>query len=241
MATEYTTPPPYESTAAATPVAARHSDWQHIEIRRHPVYGHQLIIDGDLQISESDFAYGSALVAPLLTLGECRHIAILGGGDGGVLRELLAEFDRLGRTLETVTLIDIDGEVIDLCREWLPRLCEGAFEDPRANVLRGDAFGWLERASDLDAVIYDLTLDPVREGVTRNEFIREILGQIHRALRPGGVMTMQACGEWVADRQELLAALRASLDECFEDREEQLVSVPSYGEKWTFVTARKPA
>lgn len=241
MATEYTNPPPYETTADAAPVEARTSDWQHLEIRRHPVYGHQLIIDGDLQISESDFAYGSALVAPLLTLAECRRVAILGGGDGGVLRELLAELDRLGRALEAVTLIDIDGEVIDLCRQWLPRLCEGAFDDPRANIICGDAFAWLERANDLDAVIYDLTLDPVREGISRNEFIREILGQIHRALRPGGVMTMQACGEWVADREELLAELRASLDERFEAREEQLVTVPSYGEKWTFVTARKPA
>lgn len=240
MATEYTNPPPYETTYSATPVEARASDWQHIEIRWHSIYGHQLIIDGDLQIAESDAAYGSALVAPLLTLGECRHVAILGGGDGGVLHELLSEFDRLGRPLEQVTLIDVDGEVIDLCRHWLARLCQGAFDDPRADVICGDAFAWLEHASDLDAVIYDLTLDPVREGVSRNAFIREILGQIHRALRPGGMLSMQACGEWVTDREELLAELRASLREGFEARQEQLVTIPSYGEKWTFITAHKP-
>jgi spermidine synthase/spermine synthase len=235
-----TRPPAYESTAEAELVDARDSDWQRIEIRRHPVYGHQLVIDGDLQISESDFAYGSALVAPVLTLASCRRVAILGGGDGGVLSELLVACDRLSRPLETVTLIDIDGAVIELCREWMPRLCHAAFDDPRAEVMVGDAFAWLANASALDAVIYDLTLDPVREGVSRNAFIREILDQVERALRPGGVVTMQACGEWVADREQLLAELRTRFDESFVAREEQLVTVPSYGEKWTFITARKP-
>ncbi len=233
-------PPDYESTADAELVEARDSAWQHIEIRRHPVFGHQLVIDGDLQISESDFAYGSALVAPLLTLDSCRRVAILGGGDGGVLHELFAACDRLDRPLEAATLIDIDDAVIELCRRWMPRLCHNAFDDPRADVVCGDAFAWLENASDLDAVIYDLTLDPVREGVSRNAFIREILDQVERALRPGGVVTMQACGEWVTDREELLAQLRRRFDESFIEREEQLVTVPSYGEKWTFMTARKP-
>lgn len=235
------TPPEYESTAAAEIVETRSSAWQYIEIRRHPVFGHQLVIDGDLQISESDFAYGTALVAPVLTLTECRKVAILGGGDGGVLRELLNACDRLDRGLKHATLIDIDPDVIELCRRWMPRLWQGAFDDSRAEVICGDAFGWLATAADLDAVIYDLTLDPVREGVSRNDFIREIIDQMERALRPGGVVTMQACGEWVPDREELLSQLRSRFDESFVDREEQLVTVPSYGEKWTFMTARKPA
>jgi len=240
MAERDVTPPHYESTAHAELVATRDSGWQRIEIRRHPVHGHQLVIDGDLQISESDYAYGSALVAPLLTLASCRRVAILGGGDGGVLYELLSAFDRLDRRLDGVTLIDIDADVIESCKHWMPRLCHTAFDDARAEVICGDAFAWLEQASELDAVIYDLTLDPVREGVSRNAFIQEIIEQVHRALRPGGVLTMQACGEWLADRDELLAELRSSFDDAFVDREEQLVTVPSYGEKWTFMTARKP-
>lgn len=240
MAPQRTTPPAHESTANADLVAEHLSDWQHIQIRRHAVYGNQLVIDGDLQISESDFAYGSALVAPLLTLADCRHVAILGGGDGGVLHELLDANDRLDGRLERATLIDIDREVIELCKRWLPRLCEGAFDDPRAEVICGDAFAWLARANGLDAVIYDLTLDPVREGVSRNAFIDEILGKVANALRPGGVVTMQACGEWVPDREEVLAELRRRLDQSFVAREEQVVTVPSYGEKWTFLTARKP-
>lgn len=232
-------PQPVESTADATLVWRRDSPWQRIEILEHPVHGHQLVIDGDLQISESDVAYNTAMTAPLLTLEVCRRVAILGGGDGGVLNELLAVADRLERPVDRVTLIDIDAEVIELSRQWMPRLCGRAFDDPRAEVICGDAFAWLDRARDLDAVIYDLTIDPVREGQSRIEFIKEILARVDRALRPGGVLSMQACGEWLADRDVLLRELRESLDERFAEREEQVVMVPSYGEKWTFIAARK--
>lgn len=218
-------------------LALRESPWQRIEILQHPIHGNQLVIDGDLQISESDLAYNTAMTAPLLTLPECRRVAILGGGDGGVLNKLLLAFDRLDKPLERVTLIDIDAEVIELCRHWLPRLCGEAFEDPRAEVIVGDAFAWLDEVRGLDAVIYDLTMDPVREGVSRPDFIQEILEKIHAALRPGGVVSLQACGEWQPDRARLLAELREGLDARFSERQEQVVMVPSYEELWTFMAA----
>lgn len=218
----------------------RQSNWQQIEIHCHPIFGNQLFIDGDLQISEADLAYNSAMVAPLLTLNDCRKIAILGGGDGGVLNEILTSFDRLGTPCDRITLIDIDGDVIDLCQRWMPKLCGSAFSDPRAEIIVGDAFAWIDQARDLDAVIYDLTMDPVREGLSRNEFIQDILGKIHRGLRPGGVFSMQACGEWLGDREQLLSELRAHLGDRFTHLQEQTVVIPSYVEMWTFMTARKP-
>lgn len=219
----------------------RRTRWQTVEIRQHEIHGNQLVIDGDLQISESDRAYNTAMVAPLLTLPDCRNVAVLGGGDGGVLREVLVSFDRLAKPLERVTLIDIDGAVIEVCRRWMQRLCDDAFDDPRANIVIGDAFGWIEQARNLDAVIYDLTMDPVREGMSRIEFIREILGTIHASLKPGGVLSLQACGEWVEDRNRLLSELHSGLEERFEEVREQVVMVPSYVESWTFLAARKSA
>lgn len=71
---------------------------QLVEIRRHPVYGNQLIIDRDLQISESDAAYNTAMIAPLLKLADCRQVAILGGGDGGVLHEFIDGLRSHGQT-----------------------------------------------------------------------------------------------------------------------------------------------
>ncbi len=218
----------------------RQSNWQQIEIHHHPIFGNQLIIDGDLQISEADLAYNSAMTAPLLTLSDCRDIAILGGGDGGVLNEILMTFDRLEKPCDRITLIDIDGDVIDLCQRWMPKLCGNAFNDPRAQIIVGDAFAWIDQARNLDAVIYDLTMDPVREGLSRSEFIQDILGKVHRSLRPGGVFSMQACGEWLSDREQLLSELRASLGNHFTNQQEQTVVIPSYVEMWTFLTARKP-
>jgi len=218
-------------------LASRRSAWQQVEIFEHPVFGRQLVIDGDLQISESDAAYNTAMTAPLLTLPSCRQVAILGGGDGGVLYELLAQSDRLQRPLDRVTLVDIDETVVQLCQQWMPRLCGQAFDDPRLELRIGDAFAWIDAARDLDAVIYDLTMDPVREGMSRLEFIGGILDKIRASLRPGGVLSLQACGDWLADREQLLGELRDCLDARFRDRQEQVVTVPSYGEQWTFMAA----
>ena len=229
-----------QSDSQTTLLERRQSKWQLVEILHHPVHRNQLVIDHDLQISESDFAYNTAMTAPLLTLPECRNIAILGGGDGGVLNELLSSFDRLAKPIDLVTLIDIDATVIDLCQHWMPRLCGEAFDDPRAKVIVGDAFEWIEKARNLDAVIYDLTMDPIREGISRNAFIQEILGKIHNSLRPGGVLSLQACGEWLEDREQLLKELRDNLNKHFEAQQEQVVIVPSYVEMWTFMSARKP-
>lgn len=56
---------------------------------------------------------------------------------------LLTVCDRMGKPVDQVALIDIDAEVIALCRRWMPRLCDGAFADPRSKVIIGDAFDWI--------------------------------------------------------------------------------------------------
>lgn len=227
-------------------VEAVQSPYQLVEIAEHPVYGRQLVLDGDLQISESDAAYNVAMVAPLLRLDSVERVVILGGGDGGVLRELLHSFDQAGRPVQQATLVDIDQAVIDLSREHLPRLCGDAFEHPRAEVLVGDAFEYIADQRDLDAVIYDLTMDPVREEQPRPEFIAEILDKVEDSLRPGGVFSMQCCGVGLnneadrADRQALLGEIRAAVDARFRGRIEQDVLVPSYEDLWTFLCAVKP-
>lgn len=220
-----------------TLLARRESPYQLIEVVRHPVYGAQLILDHDLQISESDFAYNTAISAAVMTLPACRHIAILGGGDGGVLNELLRAGERTGKLAERITMVDIDAEVMDLCERFMPTFCGSAFRHPNAEIIRGDALDWLERAHELDAVIYDLTMDPVRGDLKRPEFIRHSLATIKRTLRAGGVVSLQACGENDPERETLLTELRHGIDNQFRDRREQEVMIPSYGEHWTFMAA----
>lgn len=222
-----------------------HSGLQQVRIARHPAFGGQLYLDGDLQISESDTAYGVAMTSPLLALRQRERIAILGGGDGGVLNELLRSLEPLGEMPGEVTMVEIDARVMALSRRYLPATCGDAFDSKDAHVVVGDAFAWIDRARDLDAVVYDLTMDPVREGQSRADFITTIIGRIARALRPGGVLSMQCCGHGLHDaddraaRREVLPLIRSAVDAHFSERCEQDVLVPSYRDLWTFLSARK--
>ena len=153
----------------------------------------------------------------------------------------------VGDTFHLPEWTEIDRRVMELSREHLPALCGDAFDSPHANIVVGDAFAWIAQARDLDAVIYDLTMDPVREGQSRADFISGIVAHMARALRPGGVLSMQCCGHGLRDaddratRRELLPLIREAVDVHFTDRCEQSVLVPSYRDLWTFLSARKPA
>jgi Spermidine synthase len=238
--------PSTRATTAGSVLVDEHTGLQQVRIVRHPVFGGQLYLDGDLQISESDSAYGIAMVSPLLGLGRLERVAILGGGDGGVLCELLRTLEPLGHLPRELTMVEIDARVIELCRIHLPAVCGDAFSHPGANVVIGDAFAWIAQARGLDAVIYDLTMDPVREDQPRDAFVAEIVALVARALRPGGVFSMQCCGHGRADpddraeRRRLLPLIRQTVDAHFVDRCEQDVLVPSYRDLWTFLSARKP-
>jgi len=221
------------------------SPYQLIEIMHHPEYGNMLVIDNDLQIAESDHIYGQAMVAPLKALPTIQRVLIMGGGDGGVLQELLKTADSFGWPLLQATMADIDNEVMKTSRQFLPKLNAGAFNDRRANVLVEDGFAHLKKSRDLDAVIYDLTMTPVTEGHSRTTFIEETLSDINCSLKPGGILSMQCCGEGETGpfigkaNERLLEEIRYYVDRFFTDRRENQVAVPSYQEKWTFLSAKK--
>lgn len=221
------------------------SPWQDIEIRYHEKFGHQLIIDKDLQISESDRSYNVAMVSPLVMMGTFGRVAILGGGDGGVLHELL-EMDRhQSRELEKAVMIDIDEEVMRLSRKYLPGLCGDAFDHPKAEVIAGDVFEYIDTREQLDGVIYDLTIDPVREDQTRAEFLSDLMQKVARSLKPGGMLNMQCCGTLAFDeetgiaRADIMCDIENALKNDFTGFVEQRVFIPSFREAWTFLAGRK--
>jgi len=228
-----------------TTIANTTSPWQQIEIRHHPQFGKQLVIDGDLQVSESDRSYNVAMVSPLIMLGSFGRVTILGGGDGGVLHELLDIDQTQGRDLEQAVMIDIDAEVTRLSRKYLPGLCGDAFDHPKAKVIIGDVFDYIETQENLDGVIYDLTIDPVREGQTRREFLHELMQKVAGSLKPGGMLNMQCCGtkpfdpETGVSRQEIMSDIESALTGDFHQFLEQRVFIPSYGEAWTFLASRR--
>lgn len=212
-------------------IERRESSYQSIVIAHDPSVGHLLYLDDDLQIADADEPYNRALVDPLEAAGTLDRVLILGGGDGGVLKRALRAGAR------RAVLVDIDSEVIELSRRYLPSLCEDAFDHSRAEVVVGDAFAYLERDERWSGIVYDLTMEPVGAEESRTAFIRRILNRIADRLEPGGQMTMQVCGE---DEPELRAAIRKGLDQAFEHWEDWPARIPSYDVQWIFARAHTP-
>ena len=163
-----------------------------------------------------------------------RDVLVLGGGEGACLREVLR-----WPTVQRVTMIDIDGEVVDACREHLPNHHQGAFDDPRVHLLHRDAVQYLRELPDasLDVVISDMT-DPVEAGPSTFCFTVEFFEQIKRVLRPHGVVAVQA-GPSSPVEIALHAKVIRTLQSVFPDVIPYSVDAPCYGRDLGFVIASR--
>jgi len=170
-------------------IAAKTTPFQQVEIYETPKFGRLLVLDGDPQSSAFDEdIYHEALVHPaLVTHPNPKNVLILGGGEGATLREVLRH-----SKVEKAVMVDIDGEVVDLCRKELPSYSKGAFEDRRTQLVIDDANKFLKDTSiRFDVVISDLTLpypDTPSEGLVTEAFF----GLIKNKMTPDAVFAMQA-------------------------------------------------
>ena len=165
------------------------SEFQDIMIFESHTHGRVMLLDGVVQITEGDeFVYQEMLThVPLLAHGAAARVLIIGAGDGGVLRRVLQH-----RTVAQAVMVEIDGEVIRLAKEFLPDIAGDAWHDPRAEVLVGDGIDYVKRAPDaaFDAIIVDST-DPI--GVGEVLFTDAFYANAARILADGGVIVNQ-CG-----------------------------------------------
>jgi len=165
------------------------SDFQDIMIFESVTHGRVMLLDGVVQITEGDeFVYQEMLThVPLLAHGACAHVLIIGAGDGGVLRRVLQH-----RGVRRAVMVEIDGEVIRLAKEFLPSIAGDAWSDSRAEVIVGDGIDYVQRAPEgtFDAIIVDST-DPI--GVGEVLFTDDFYANCARILTPGGLIVNQ-CG-----------------------------------------------
>jgi len=162
--------------------------FQRVEIVRAEGYGLVLFLNGQRQSSAADeFVYHEMLVHPAMF----RHPApvrvfIAGGGEGAVAREVLRH-----TTVEAVTQVDIDGQVVELCRRYLPAWSAGAYEDPRLRLVIGDALAYLqETAEQYDAMFLDLP-EWSPETPARELYSTDFYRLVRDRLAPGGLMALQ--------------------------------------------------
>ena len=118
----------HEDHAQGLRMATEHydsaTDHQRIRVFENPTFGRIMTLDGVVQVTEADnFIYHEMLThVPILAHGSVKRVLIVGGGDGGMAREVLKHY-----SVEQVTMVEIDGAVVDFCVEYLPGISAGAF------------------------------------------------------------------------------------------------------------------
>jgi len=207
--------------------------FQSVEIMNTGSFGVCLVLDGKIQSSEADeFIYHEALVHPvMLTHPRPEKVFIAGGGEGATLREVLAH-----KTVRKAVMVDIDKEVVSLCRRLLPSWHQKAFDDPRAELHFADARKYLENSSDkFDVIIIDL-VDPLEQGPARLLYTREFYQIVEQKLGPAGIMSVQAePAEW--KNLDNFTAIVNTLRNVFSIARPYQVHVPSFFGLWGFVAA----
>jgi len=165
------------------------SPFQDIALFETESHGRMMTLDGIVQITERDeFVYQEMLThVPLLAHGNAKNVLIIGAGDGGVLKHAL-----MHKQVERAVMAEIDGEVIRLCKEFLPDIGGTAWTDPRAEVMVGDGIDYVKKATDgaFDVIIVDST-DPI--GVGEVLFTDDFYENAARILTPQGIIVNQ-CG-----------------------------------------------
>jgi spermidine synthase len=210
---------------------AGRSEFQEIAVIRSPVFGKMLVLDGDTQSSQADERiYHETLVHPALAAAADRsEVLILGGGEGATLREAL-------RCPEVVrcTMVDIDGKVLELAREFLPEWSHGAFDNPRARVIVGDALGFMREDSDrYGTIVSDLT-EPLADSPSHPLFNDQVFALIRSRLAEGGVYVLQASTAAFHN-----AALHCKMARTLRRHYRHVVSffthVPAFDTDWAFL------
>jgi len=198
------------------------TDHQDLILFENRHWGRVLALDGVVQTTTGDeFTVHEMPVHPaLIAQGRARRVCIVGGGDGGTAREVVKH---LG--VDRIVQAELDPAVIAFCREHLPSLSNGAFDDPRLELVYGDAAGFMAAEGDrFDVILVDST-DPIGPGAAL--FTESFYRDCRRRLAEGGILVTQAGNPAMAARElaDVMARKRAA---GFADVDFLLTVVPTY-------------
>lgn len=162
------------------------TEHQDLIIFETPIFGRVMALDNIVQVTTKDeFVYHEMMThVPILAKGDVKDVLIIGGGDGGILREVLRH-----KSVEHATMVEIDRSVVDLCQEHLPEISAGAFDDPRTELIIADGVKFVaETDRRFDVIIVDST-DPMGPGEVL--FTESFYGGCHRCLKDDGILVTQ--------------------------------------------------
>ncbi len=204
------------------------TEHQHLVIFQNPRMGRVMALDGVIQTTEADeFIYHEMLThVPILAHGAAKRVLIIGGGDGGMLREVTKHVG-----VEHITMVEIDGTVVDMCKEFLPNHSSGAYDDPRLNLVIDDGMRFVATTTEkFDVIISDST-DPIGPGEVL--FSENFYQACHRCLNEGGILVTQNGTPFMQIDEVKTTAGR--LNSLFPDWHFYQAAVPTYiGGSMTF-------
>lgn len=207
------------------------TDHQHLIIFENAKFGRVMALDGIVQTTEGDeFIYHEMMThVPLLAHGNAKRVLIIGGGDGGILREVCKH-----GSVEHITQVEIDLQVVEMCKKYLPNHSAGAYDDPRVNIVIDDGANYVRQSDEqFDVIITDST-DPIGPGDVL--FTSDYYQHCKARLREGGVMVAQNGVAFMQIDEVFTTAQR--MQPYFTDQTFYCAAVPTYvGGVMTFAWA----
>lgn len=210
------------------------SEYQRIDVFHSPEFGTFLTLDGYMMLTEKDeFIYHEMMThVPMAVHPHVRDVLVIGGGDGGVVRELTKY-----ETIERIDLVEIDELVVEVCKKYLP-FTSGRLDDKRVHVTYADGLKFIRsKEKEYDLIIVDST-DPFGPG--EGLFTKEFYGNCYKALREDGIMVNQHESPFY--EQDALACQRAHkrIVESFPISRVYQAHIPTYPSgHWLFGFASK--
>jgi spermidine synthase len=197
------------------------TEHQHLIIFENASHGRVMVLDGAVQVTLADeWVYHEMMAhVPLFALNEPKSVLVIGGGDGGILREVLKH-----PTVKVATLCEIDRTVIDMSIKHFPEVSDGAFDHAKTDIIIDDGVKFVgETNLRFDAILVDST-DPVGPGAVL--FTKAFYAACRRCLKKGGVLVTQNGVPFMqpAELQASVAHFRA----LFADGRCYLATVPTY-------------
>ncbi|MDH3316255.1 MAG: polyamine aminopropyltransferase [Gammaproteobacteria bacterium] len=197
------------------------TEHQHLIIFENRAFGRVMALDGIIQTTERDeFIYHEMMIhVPVIAHGAARRVLIIGGGDGGSLREALKHPD-----VETVTQVEIDASVIDMSKTYLPGHSSGAFDHPKAKIVIDDGFRYVKECEEnFDVIVCDST-DPVGPGEVL--YSGEFYAACRRCLGKHGIMVGHTGVGWFQTAEAL--QVKERLRDSFASVNFYCAAVPTY-------------
>jgi len=213
-------------------IVSRRTKYQLVQIVELEEFGISLVLDRLVQSTEADeFIYHESLVHPaLVTHPNPGRVLIIGGGEGATLREVLKH-----NSVSRAVMVDIDGELVNLAREYLKVMHRGSFDDPRSEVIIMDGKKYIEETNEsYDVIIIDLT-DPHGPEISKLLYSKEFYMMVRGRLLDGGLIVTQAGNSFYFPNT--YSSVLRSLREVFPIVREYWVWIPSFGYSCNFILA----